>query len=76
MKARILSIAAAAILISTAGAASAGKAQSEEAKVAQAAEGKTAEAKKICKRLETSGTRLGTRACHTKAEWKKIEAGD
>ena len=31
------------------------------------------EEKKICKRLETSGTRMAERVCLTKDEWKKVE---
>ena len=29
--------------------------------------------KKICRRLQPTGTRMGTSVCHTKAEWKAIE---
>jgi len=29
--------------------------------------------KKVCKRLETSGTRMAERVCLTKEEWKKVE---
>ena len=32
--------------------------------------------KKICKRLETSGTRMAERVCMTKDEWKKVEELD
>jgi hypothetical protein len=36
--------------------------------------GKSADAeKKVCKRLETSGTRMAERVCLTKDEWKKVE---
>ena len=40
-----------------------------------AARAKPAE-KKICKRLETSGTRMAERVCLTKEEWKKVEELD
>jgi hypothetical protein len=29
--------------------------------------------KKVCKRLETSGTRMAKRVCLTESEWKKVE---
>ena len=29
--------------------------------------------KKICKRLETSGTRMFQKVCLTKSEWEKVE---
>jgi hypothetical protein len=29
--------------------------------------------KKICKRLATSGTRMGERVCLTKQQWQKVE---
>ena len=49
-------------------------------KVASATEGGKAagmDEKLICKRLETTGTRVkALRACHTKADWKKLENGD
>ena len=32
-----------------------------------------AEEKKVCKRLETSGTRMAERVCLTKDEWKRVE---
>lgn len=31
---------------------------------------------KVCKRLETSGTRMAERVCLTKEEWKKVEQLD
>ena len=70
-----LKIAAALLLLAGASAAPAAKtAQGEAAKSADASAG-AAGAKKICRRLETTGSRLGsrTRACHTKEEWKQIE---
>ena len=30
-------------------------------------------AKKICRRLQTTGTRMPKSECHTKAEWQAIE---
>jgi hypothetical protein len=33
-----------------------------------------AEDKKICKQLETSGSRLPRRACLTQKEWKQVDA--
>lgn len=29
--------------------------------------------KKICRRLQATGTRMGGSECHTKAEWKAID---
>ena len=29
--------------------------------------------KKVCKRLETSGTRMAERVCLTKEQWQKVE---
>ena len=29
--------------------------------------------KKVCKRLETSGTRMAERVCLTKEQWKKVD---
>ena len=50
------------------------------AKFASTAEGGKAagkEEKLICKRLPDSTSRMkSVRACHTKAEWKKLENGD
>lgn len=45
---------------------------SEQAKGAKA-KGAKAE-RKICRNLETTGSRMAKRACHTKAEWKKLDA--
>jgi hypothetical protein len=76
MKTMIWSLAAAALLATaTAAPAAVRTAQGEETK-AEAANGKASGEKKICKRLETSGTRMTERACLTKAEWKKIEDMD
>lgn len=72
MRNKLLNLAAAGLLLGIAGAAPAAKTAGTEDKAAAAQAGE----KKICKRLETSGTRLGERACHTKAEWKKIMAGN
>jgi hypothetical protein len=52
----------AAAAAATASAGQAAKASSEE--------------KKICKRIETSGTRMWERVCLTKEEWKKVEELD
>ena len=30
--------------------------------------------KKVCRKLMTSGSRLGQRVCLSKSEWKKVEA--
>lgn len=38
---------------------------------AEQARGAKAE-KKICRNLDTTGSRMAKRACHTKAEWKKL----
>jgi hypothetical protein len=75
MKKHLISVAAAAILLASASAAPANKtSQGEPAKAAEAAGGGAGEAKKICRRLVNSGTRLGSgKTCHTKEEWKKIE---
>ena len=43
------------------------------AKTAEAAAPEVKE-KKICKRPETSGSRLVSRVCLTKAEWEKLES--
>lgn len=49
-------------------------------KVASATEGGKAAAKGgklICKQLEMTGSRIKVlRACHSKADWKKIDNGD
>ena len=49
-------------------------------KIASAAEGGKAAAKQeklICKRIPDSTSRMKSmRACHTKADWKKLENGD
>lgn len=54
--------------------------QPQPTKIASAAEGGKAAAKGgklICKRLEMTGSRVKVlRACHSKEEWKKIEADD
>jgi hypothetical protein len=49
-------------------------------KVATASEGGKAagkDEKLICKRLETTGSRVNVqRACHSKEDWKKLELND
>lgn len=71
MKTQILSIVAAAALLGAGSAAAATKTgQSEEVKALQAA---GSGEKKVCKRLQVSGTRLAERTCLTKDEWKKLE---
>lgn len=75
MKTHLLSIAAAALLATSAAAPAAKTTQSEEAKAAQAAAADGG-GKKICKRLQTSGTRLGERTCLSKQDWKKLENMD
>jgi hypothetical protein len=49
-------------------------------KIASATEGGKAAGKNeklICKRLEMSGTRMKSlRACHSKADWKKLDNGE
>jgi hypothetical protein len=76
MKKQLMSLAAAALLIGGASAAPAANkaSQGEAIKAAEGGSG-AGGAKKICRRLETTGSRLGTgaKACHTKEEWKKIE---
>ena len=29
----------------------------------------------ICRKMSTTGSRMGSKTCHTAAEWKEIEAG-
>ncbi|HWJ38474.1 MAG TPA: hypothetical protein VNR86_06905 [Sphingomicrobium sp.] len=36
--------------------------------------GRTVEEKKICRQLETTGSRLPRRACLTEREWKKLQS--
>ena len=50
-------------------AASSSSTQASETKTDSAA----AKEKKICKRLEISGSRLAERVCLTKAQWKEVE---
>jgi hypothetical protein len=68
-------VAAAALVAATAAPAATKAGQPEQDRPAVTAAGGE---KKICKRLERTGTRLGTkeRACHTREEWKKIEEMD
>ena len=52
-----------------------GNSQAAAAAATAAAQGSKAAKgeKKICKRLETSGTRMAERVCLTKEDWKKVE---
>lgn len=71
MKTQFLSIVATAALLGAGTASAAVKTgQSEEVKALQAA---GAGEKKVCKRLQVSGTRLAERTCLTKEDWKKLD---
>lgn len=74
MKTQILSILTSAALLGGATAATAAKTAQNDVKAVEATTG--AGEKKICKRLETSGTRMIARTCLTKQEWKKLDALD
>ena len=73
---RIIPTAAlAAVLLTSAPAFAQNSSQAATAATASAAQPSkaAAEEKKVCKRLETSGTRMAERVCLTKEEWKKVE---
>ncbi len=61
-----LMLAAPAIAQSTTQAGSAATTSAQTAKTA-------VEEKKVCKRLDATGTRMEKRVCLTKDEWKKVE---
>jgi hypothetical protein len=73
----VATLSAALLLSSTAMAKEKKLAQNEQAttNVAQQAtsEAPAPAAKKICKRLAVSGTRMADRVCLTKQEWAKVE---
>ena len=66
---RSLIIAAAAVAFAASPAVANGTKAADAAEAPKAAKAE----KKICKRLETSGTRMAERVCLTKAQWDKIE---
>jgi Spy/CpxP family protein refolding chaperone len=72
---RIISTAAlAAVLVVSTSAFAQNSSQTATAATTSASQSKAAtEEKKVCKRLETSGTRMAERVCLTKEEWKKVE---
>lgn len=73
---RIISTAAlAAVLVVSTPAFAQNSSQAATAATASAAQPSKAatEEKKVCRRLETSGTRMAERVCLTKDEWKKVE---
>jgi hypothetical protein len=66
---------AAALALSTAPAAAAKTSAKDQTLVQESAA--AAGDRKICRRLQNTGTRLrNDRVCLTKAEWKKIEDGE
>ncbi len=42
----------------------------------QETETKAKKPKKLCKRVQTTGSRMKTRVCMTEAEWDKLESGE
>ena len=62
-----LSLAASAVLLTPAQAQGTNQPPAKDAATTNGAE------KKICKRVERSGTHAKEKICLTKAEWKKIE---
>lgn len=67
---------AAALALSTAPAAAA-KTSAKDQTLVQESAAAAAGDRKICRRLQNTGTRLRSdRVCLTKAEWKKIEDGE
>ena len=64
----------AAALIMNAPASAQGNSQAAATAATAATPGaKAKEEKKVCKLLQTSGTRMAERVCLTKEEWKKVE---
>lgn len=65
----------AAALLMAVPASAQGNSQAATTAATSAAPGAKAakEEKKVCKRLETSGTRMAERVCLTKEEWKKVD---
>ena len=68
----IVSLSAALLIAAPVAAQNTSQAGTASASAAQAAKPSEAE-KKICKRLETSGTRMADRVCLTKEQWQKVE---
>jgi len=48
-------------------------APAEKASPVYAAGVQAKDSQKVCRNIETTGTRMAKRACHTREEWKKIE---
>lgn len=68
----IVSVSAALLIAAPVAAQGTSQAGTASASAAQVAKPADAE-KKVCKRLETSGTRMAERVCLTKQEWQKVE---
>lgn len=69
---RVIAITTLAALCLAAAPATAKTADQEQAAAAPAAKADPAE-KKVCKRLEMSGTRMADRVCLTREQWKKVD---
>ena len=70
--ASIVSLSAALLIaapVAAQGTTQAGTASTSAAQVAKPVDAE----KKVCKRLETSGTRMAERVCLTKQQWEKVE---
>jgi hypothetical protein len=77
MRITLLATVSTALLVSvpaTAQTSQTGTAASSAAQATKLADNDQASGeKKVCKRLETSGTRMAKRVCLTEEQWKKVE---